>query len=213
MSNELEMFRQAGEAMASSSPEAKKVLVLAQECYVLARNIEQATALLEGLNSRWNQIKQTDLPEAMAKMGSGVWASPDEAKSVSIEIKDFVAGSLPKPDPKLEYDPEGIARRKKALDWLRDHDGEAIIKTEITLTFGKGEDNVALDLAETLREKGFEPNVESGVHPQTLQKYARERLKKGENVDFDTLGLMSARYADVKVTLPPKKPEEPDNGN
>ena len=205
------MFRQAGEAMASSSPEAKKVLTLAQECYVLARNIEQANALLSSLNARWNEIKQNELPEAMAKMGSTVWASPDDNKSVSIEIKDFVAGSLPKPDPKIEYDPVGIERRKNALDWLRDHDGEALIKTEITLTFGKGEDNVALDLAESLREKGFEPNVESGVHPQTLQKYARERLKKGQNVDFETIGLMSARYADVKVALP-KKPEGNDNG-
>ena len=55
------------------------------------------------------------------------------------------------------------------MNWLRNNGLGDIIKNEIIVTFGRGEDNKASTYATLARGQGFEPIQKVGVNPQTLQ--------------------------------------------
>lgn len=198
MSEELDvnnMFQQAGAAMAASSPATEQVKALANEAKSLDQQITSLKALLDSATARFNVIKTKEMPDAMARLGSSIWRDPDD-KTNSVEIVDFVSGSLPKPTDEDDY--EGAARRAAAIDWLEQNEGESLIRTVVEFTFPKGEHNRALNLVGKLREEGFEPSVNSGVHPKTLQAFVRQRMKAGEPVDTERLGVFAGRVAKMK---------------
>ena len=150
----------------------------------LEDNLSEAKKLL-------NQMKTIEFPDMMAECGLSEFKHA--ASGAKIAISDFVGGSLPK-------EPE---RRAAAIDYLSSHGAEAIIKTEISLAFTKNEHNIALALAEELRSRGLPYEIASGVHAQTLLAYARETMRRGEEIPLETLGLFAGRVA--KVTWPKNK--------
>jgi len=60
-----------------------------------------------------------------------------------------------------------------------------IIKNDITVTFGRGEDNKAAQYAVLARGQGFEPVQKVGVHSQTLKAVVRERIESGRDMPSD----------------------------
>jgi hypothetical protein len=131
------------------------------------------------------ELKQTRLPKLMDDLG----VSMLQRDGWTVKVEDFVSGTLPK-EP---------SEREKALAWLIEHGQEGLIKNSILLNFGKGEHNIAHDLAERLRGEGFEPQEEQGVHPQTLWAWAREAMRSGDDIDQEVLGLYLGRRADFKA--------------
>ncbi len=73
----------------------------------------------------------------------------------------------------------------KAFTWLRNNGLGDIIKNDVTVTFGRGEDNKAADYAVLARGQGYEPVQKIGVHPQTLKAVVRERLESGQEMPSD----------------------------
>ena len=66
-----------------------------------------------------------------------------------------------------------------AYQWLRENGLEDIIKNEVFVTFGKGEDNKAEQLLNLAAQEGFEPQQKSKVEPMTLKALYRERIEAG----------------------------------
>ena len=60
-----------------------------------------------------------------------------------------------------------------------------IIKNDVTVTFGRGEDNKAAQYAVLARGQGFEPIQKVGVHSQTLKAVVRERIEAGLDMPSD----------------------------
>lgn len=189
MTDAVNMFQQAGAAIAASAPATgrDRIISLADEYEALDVSVKGLEEALKAAKARQQEIKTKDMPDAMAQIGSGEWTSED--KRVKVKMDDFVSGSLPKDDEK----------RKAAIEWLEANGGGSLLKTEVQLQFGKSEHNMALDLVARLKEEGHEPIVESGVHPQTLASFARERLRKGETIDTEVLGLFTGRVAKITV--------------
>jgi len=145
--------------------------------------LEETTKLLKG---RANELKTQELPEALGDLGMESFSLAD---GFSVKINEVVSGTLPR-------DPEA---KRAALALIVEYGGESIIKNEISLAFGKGQDNEAKSLAAELKEKGYPAEVTEGVHPQTLASFVRERLKSGEEVDTQALGIYTGRT--VKTSL------------
>ena len=61
-------------------------------------------------------------------------------------------------------------RKAEGIHWLRENGLGDIVKNNITVTFGQGEDNKAVDYASLARSNGYEPTQEEKVHPSTLKK-------------------------------------------
>ena len=88
------------------------------------------------------------------------------------------------------------------LEWLRKNGAAGIIKEEVSLRFGKGENKEAERLKSVLKKAGFkEFDVEIGVHVQTLWAWAREALRAGKSLPVSTLGI----YLDHKAVITPPK--------
>ena len=91
----------------------------------------------------------------------------------SVEVNKFYSGSIV---------PE---KQQEAFTWLRDNALGDIIKNNITVTFGMGEDNKASEYANLAQGKGYEPVQKVGVHPSTLKAVVGERFKSGQEMPSD----------------------------
>ena len=81
------------------------------------------------------------------------------------------------------YSASIIADKKaEAIHWLRDNGLGDIVKNNITVSFGQGEDNKAVNYVNLARSGGFEPIQEEKVHPQTLKVVMKEWKDKGREV-------------------------------
>ena len=68
---------------------------------------------------------------------------------------------------------------ESAYTWLRNNGLGDLIKNEVAVQFGKGEDTRANDLLELAVQEGFEPSQKQKVEPMTLKALFRERIEAG----------------------------------
>lgn len=94
-------------------------------------------------------------------------------------------------------------RKPAGLAWIREHGHGGIIKTEVSLSFGKGDEAKAKEAEKLLREKGFSPDVGDSVHAQTLKSFVKERMEAGDQIPLATFGVFE--FKEAKITLPKKK--------
>jgi len=87
--------------------------------------------------------------------------------------------------------------RPQAYQWLKDQGHGDLIKTEVLATFGRGETEKATELAELLKQHGFEASVEENIHWATQDKFVSEQLAKG--LEFPPfIGIFEGKKAEVK---------------
>ena len=68
---------------------------------------------------------------------------------------------------------------ESAFKWLRDNGLGDLIKNEVAVQFGKGEDNKAEQLLGLAVQEGYEPSQKQKVEPMTLKALFRERIEAG----------------------------------
>ena len=138
------------------------------------RNLEDQVAASENhtkdLKEKAKQLSNFDIPKMMQEMNVTKLKLKDGA---SIEVKPFYGAHIP---------PE---KQEKAFNWLREHGLGDIIKNDVTVTFGMGEDNKATDYAVLARGQGYEPVQKVGVHTGTLKAVVRERTESGQDMPAD----------------------------
>ena len=76
-------------------------------------------------------------------------------------------------------------KREAAYQWLRDNKLEDIIKNNVFVTFGRGEDDKAEQLLNLAAENGFQPQQKSDVAWMTLTALFRERIESGLDMPSD----------------------------
>ena len=89
------------------------------------------------------------------------------------------------------------ANKEAAFNWLRENGLGDIIKNEISVSFGKNEDNKAADYAELARGKGYAPTQKMAVHSQTLKALVRERAEAGNPLPTELFGV----WLDTKTSI------------
>jgi hypothetical protein len=170
---------------ATAAPgEFEAVSRLIDEGLALKEKVEQLEGDLKAAKAALQSISTTRLPEAMTALQLTEFVR----NGWKVKVAPFVNGSLPK-----ELD-----KRKAAINWLVNHDGGGLIKTDIECTFGREQFGEAEKLMTRLIKAGYEPKMEVGVHAQTLCAFARERLASGEQIDFEVLGLFTGNAATYK---------------
>ena len=136
----------------------------------LEDQIKNAEDSVSKLKEKQKTLSQFEIPTMMEEMHITKLKLKD---GESVEIKKIYGASIP------------VDKQQEAFTWLRDHDLGDIIKNDITVTFGRGEDNKASEYATLAQGQGFEPVQKIGVHPQTLKAVVRERLESGQEVPSD----------------------------
>ena len=90
------------------------------------------------------------------------------------------------------------ANKEAAFNWLRSNGLGDIIKNEISVSFGKSEDNKAADYAELAKGQGFQPTQKMKVEPMTLKALVRERIEAGKEMPTEIFGVFSENKTTIK---------------
>jgi|TARA_A100001515_G_C4471621_1_gene177017 hypothetical protein len=152
-----------------------EVTTVAQECVKLKAKEDEIADLEEQLKKKKaeaDDISSRVIPELLAEQGLSEIKLHDGSK---VSVKKEYRCTIPKDE----------VRREQCYKWLRDQNYEDIIKNNVFVTFGKGEDNKAQQLLDLAAENGFEPQQKSDVSWQTLTALFRERIESGLDMPSD----------------------------
>jgi len=122
-------------------------------------------------------LSEQTIPNLMQQAGISAIKLEDGS---SVEVKPFYAAKIP------------VSRVDEAFDWLRDNGHGDLIKNNVTLTFGRSEDQIAKQLVDELQQKGHNVKQAEKVEPMTLKAFVREQIEKGKNVPADLFGVYVA---------------------
>ena len=90
------------------------------------------------------------------------------------------------------------ANKEAAYNWLRNNGLGDIIKNEISVSFGRGEDNKAAHYAELAKGQGLDPTQKLKVEPMTLKALVRERIEAGKEMPTELFGVFSENKTTIK---------------
>ena len=141
-----------------------------QQLKNLEDEIRNAEEGVKKLKEQARIISELEIPSMMKEMNITKLKLSD---GESVEVGKFYSASIP------------AEKQDEAFTWLRNNGLGDVIKNDITVTFGRGEDNKAAQYAVLARGQGFEPVQKIGVHAQTLKALVRERIESGLDVPSD----------------------------
>lgn len=147
-----------------------------------ALRVAELEKQLEEARDRLRDISERQLPEKMDELGMEEFKTRSGLK---IKIKETIRGSIPK------------ARQSEAYRWLRDNGFGGLIKREVKIPFGMGEDEKAQSLLSSLGEE-YDYDDKTSVHPSTLQAFLREQLSEGANIDLEMFGAYRQRTSVIE---------------
>jgi hypothetical protein len=156
---------------------------LANEAANLENKIAELEVLRKETQSALHKITDERLPEALEEMGLQKFTLVDGSE---IAIKPIYSASIPS------------SRKEEAFQWLRDHDFGDLVKNNVTVTFGRGEDEDAKDFVGLCSQKGYTPNQLEKVESMTLKAWLRERVEAGDAVPLDLFGAFISQRATIK---------------
>ena len=90
-------------------------------------------------------------------------------------------------------------RKAEAFQWLRENDHGDLIKNNVSVSFGKGEDSNAVNLKTELESKGLVVDQKQDVHWQTLRGFVKEQIEKNKTLPSETFGLYIANRTKIKT--------------
>jgi len=136
-----------------------------------------------------NTKKQIDhlsgevIPTMMSEMGLSHLKLMDGS---SVDVKPNYSASI------------SIANREAAFGWLRNNGLGDIIKNEISVSFGRNEDNKAADYAALAEGHGYQPQQKLKVEPMTLKALVRERIEAGKEMPTEIFNVFVGNKTTIK---------------
>ena len=137
---------------------------------------------LKELKDQEKYISEFTIPEIMEKQNLKTVKLVDGSE-LSVGKKFYASA---KADKKME-----------AIQWLRDNGLGDIVDNNITVSFGQGEDNKAVEYASLARERGYEPTQQEKVHHARLSAVMREWKEKGNEVPADLFNVLEGNRTSV----------------
>jgi len=166
-----------------SNNEMQEIALLAerqlnQQCEVELREVQ-----LKAAQAALRQTQEVDLPNAMAQAGVTEFKLLTGEK---IKIQDGITVSVPKD------------RKQEVCAWLRLHGFGDIVSEEVSVSFGRGEEEQARETAARLRELGLQPELVTDVNTARLKALISEQMAKGKEVPLEMFGAQTWTKAVIK---------------
>ena len=158
----------------------KQLIDKVQQLKNLEDEIANAEEGVKKLKEQVKALAEFEIPSMMKEMNITKLKLSD---GESVEVKPFYSASISQ--GRGETDESYSVRKAAAFKWLRNNGRGDVIKNDITVTFGSGEDNKAADYAVLARGQGFEPVQKENVHAQTLKAIVGECVETGLDMPSD----------------------------
>ena len=152
---------------------------VATQCKLLKDKEDEIAELeskLKNKKAEADHISSEVIPDLLKEQGLNQIKLADGS---SVTIKTEYRATLPKDEMK----------REEAYKWLRDQKLGDIIKNNVSVTFGRGEDDKAKQLLNLAAEHGFQPQQKSDVAWNTLTALYQERVKAGLDMPSEVFSL------------------------
>ena len=140
----------------------------------LEDNIKSDEESLKEKKKELELISGEIIPTLLSEMGLSSLKLVDGS---SIDVKPYYAANI------------SVANRDAAYGWLRSNGLGDIIKNDITVSFGRNEDNKAAQYANLAKGQGFQPTQKLKVEPMTLKALVRERIEAGKTMPMDIFNV------------------------
>ena len=165
--NIIDMFEKATERKVTKldDTQLKTLSESIDQMLRIGGEIGNTEELLRKLKEQYRQLSEEDLPQKLAAIGMSELRLQDGSK---ITIDNFYSTRITEKNKEVAH------------QWLRDNGHGDIIKNDITVSFGKGEDETAQETMELLQKEGHIPKHREAVHPSTLKAFVKERIESGD---------------------------------
>jgi hypothetical protein len=164
------------ENIQSLADQVEKLNTLDQQVALLEKDLKQKKKDFEYLSGEV-------IPTMMAEMGLSQLKLMDGS---SVDVKPNYSANIT------------IANRDAAFNWLRTNGLGDIIKNEISVSFGRNEDNKAADYAALAAERGYQPTQKLKVEPMTLKALVRERIENGKELPTELFNVFVGNKTTIK---------------
>ena len=152
----------------------------------LENEIKEDEEKIKTKKDRADKLSGEVIPTMMKEMSL---SSLKLADGSSVEVKPVYGASIP------------VAKREEAFNWLRNNGLGDLIKNEITVSFGRNEDNKAMAYAILAKGQGYEPAQKLKVEPMTLKALVRERLESGKEMPFELFNVFAGNKTKINRRL------------
>jgi len=179
------------------SSDLQDITITAAEVLDLDARIETEENLLKALNKRRDLLVGSILPDLM------FGAQLSEVKLINgmtLVIKDDLRASIRTlaTIQKIKDAAErsaALAKRQRAIEWLRENGLDGLLKTDVEVHLGRGQEDLAKKAVDLLEQNDLEPVMTQEVHAGTLSAALRELASQGVDLDFDLLSATLIRKA------------------
>jgi len=154
-----------------------------QKMESLTKEIEDIEENLKKKKKDLDIISGETIPTMMSEMGLSQLKLMDGSQ---IDVKPFYNATIT------------IANRESAFNWLRKNGLGDIIKNEVVVSFGRGEDNKAAEYAELAKGRGLQPAQKLKVEPMTLKALVRQRIEAGEEMPAEIFSIFVGNKTTIK---------------
>ena len=148
----------------------------------LEDEIEEQEKKLKELKRNQELLSGEVIPTMMTEMNISTLKLADGS---AVEVKPVYGASIP------------VAKKEEAYTWLRENGLGDLIKNEITVAFGRNEDNKAMAYATLAQGQGYEPIQKLKVEPMTLKALVRERVEAGLDMPSDLFNLFTSNRTKI----------------
>ena len=154
-----------------------------QKMESLSKEIEDIEENLKKKKKDLDVISGEVIPTMMSEMGLSQLKLMDGSQ---IDVKPFYNATIT------------VANRESAFNWLRQNGLGDIIKNEMVVSFGRGEDNKAAEYAELAKSQGLQPAQKLKVEPMTLKALVRQRIEAGQEMPTEIFSIFVGNKTTIK---------------
>ena len=148
----------------------------------LEDDLVQKEKELKELKRHIDLVSGEVIPTMMQEMNISTLKLADGS---SVEVKPVYGASIT------------AANKEAAYTWLRENGLGDLIKNEVTVSFGRGEDNKAAEYADLARGQGLEPTQKLKVEPMTLKAVFRERSENNQELPSEHFNLFKGNKTKI----------------
>ena len=147
---------------------------------------DQLKIMEDALKTKKKEIDRVSgevIPTMLSEMGLSQLKLMDGS---SVDVKPFYSATI------------SAQNKDRAYNWLRTNGLGDIIKNDISVSFGRNEDNKAAKYAELAKSNGYQPTQKLKVEPMTLKALVRERIEAGKEMPTELFNIFVGNKTTIK---------------
>jgi len=134
------------------------------------------------------EMSEKTIPDFLLELGINQLTLGEGEDATKISVSQYYSAKIP------------ANREAEAFEWLRCNGHDALIKSKVDCSFGKGEEETRQETAVVrfLESNGIPFKNKRSVHPMTLKAFVKEQIESGEHFPQDLFGVYIGNKTKVR---------------